>query len=221
MKPRFSDYPIGQLLLTIIAHSGLQPMEFFAELGYRNFSKAIGILDVWLSRGEGDPRLFSRLQASRFAVEEGRLAEVKAENEIKVNERRVKEAQEVEQYQRERFHPYIEAIPELSVPTQISMYCVTGGNERFNTQLPDDISEWSWEDQQAFLKKVVPENFAAHNGLTFFRGKITGYFFHPSFDAERIRLTIDGDIDTSGSPHVEIGLAALSFQNGKSTFLFR
>lgn len=209
MKPRFSDYPIGKLLLDVMARSGLAPKDFFAELGYSNFSKVMASLDGWLEWGEGNALLLDRIQASRFAVGSDQLAVVMAANDVQMQQRRADEAKREEDEVRKCFHPFIEVIPELSRPTQITLYCVTGGNGRFNTRLPDDISTWSWEDQLTYVKKIVKENFAKHEGRTFFRGLIKGYLYHPTFDDEPIRLTITGDVDTSDKPDANTGCTYL------------
>jgi len=172
---------------------------FFAELGFPNFSKALRLLDCWLESGTGNSTLLERIQSSRFAISEERLTAALAETSAILQERLNKETRQEEEYAGKSFRPYIEVIPELSRPTQITLYGLTGGNSRFNTRLPDDISTWPLESQLSHVKTKVVENFAAHNGRTYFRGRIKGYFYHPSFDEPPVRLAIDGDIDTSHS----------------------
>ncbi|KAE8761120.1 hypothetical protein FSO04_05225 [Paraburkholderia madseniana] len=200
MKPRYSNYPIGKLLLHVIDQSGLSPKEFFAELGFNNFSKALERLDCWLAYGEGNQLLIERLQSSRFAIDRDRLTAAMAENDVLLQREREVVARREEDEARQSFRPHVEVIPELSRPTQITMFCFTGGNQRFNIGLPDDISAWTWEDQLAYLKQVVPENFAKHRGRTFFTGSIVGYLYRPTFDGDPIWLTITGEIDTQGEP---------------------
>lgn len=114
------------------------------------------------------------------------------------------------------FRPYIEVIPELPRPTQISLYCVTGGNRRFNSYLPGDIASWDWNEQLICVKRAVLENFEKHQGRTFFMGMIRGYFYYPADNARRIRLTVDGDPDETAAPYVVVGPSALTFPNGKA-----
>lgn len=200
MKSRCSRYPIGKLLLDVIDMSCLSPKDFFAELGFKNFSKSVERLDCWLAHGEGNPLLLERLQSSQFAIDENRLTAVMAENEVLLQREREAIAKRKEDEARKSFRPHVEVIPELSRPTQITMFCFTSGNQRFNVGLPDDISAWPWEDQLTYLKQVVPENFAKHKGRTFFTGAIVGYLYRPTFDGDPILLTITGEIDREGEP---------------------
>jgi hypothetical protein len=200
MKSRCSRYPIGKLLLDVIDMSCLSPKDFFAELGFKNFSKSVERLDCWLAHGEGNPLLLERLQSSRFAIDENRLTAVRAENEVLLQREREAIAKRGEDEARDSFRPHVEVIAELSRPTQITMFCLTGGNRRFNIGLPDDISAWPWEDQLAYLKQVVPENFAKHQGRTFFTGSIVGYLYRPTFDGAPTWLTITGEVDTQDEP---------------------
>jgi hypothetical protein len=211
MRARYSNYPIGKLLLNVIDQSGLAPKAFFAELGFKNFSKAIERLDCWLSHGEGNALLLERLQSSRFAIEENLLKQVIAENDVLLQREREVVAKREEDEARKAFQPCLEVIPELSRPTQITIFCLSGGNRRFNTQLPDDISAWPWEDQLAHLKQVVSENFAKHQGRTFFTGKIVGYLYRSTFDSDPVQLTVTGDVDTQGEP-LSYGVAYLRFR---------
>jgi hypothetical protein len=196
MKVRSSRYPIGQLLLDVIDKSGLTPRDFFAELGFENFSKSVERLDCWLARGEGNPLLLERLQSSRFAIDGDRLTAVMAGNEMLLQQERAAITRREDAEARKSFRPHVEVVVELSRPTQITMFCLTGGNQRFNIGLPDDISAWPWEDQLAYLQRVVPESFAKHQGRTFFTGAIVGYRYHPTFDSDPVWLTITGEIDT-------------------------
>lgn len=198
MRARYSNYPIGKLFLNVIDQSGLDPKAFFAELGFTNFSKAIERLDCWLERGEGNILLLERLQSSRFAVQGNLLKQVMAETDALLQREREAVTKRQEDEARKTFQPCLEVIPELSRPTQITMFCLTGGNRRFGARLPDNISAWSWKDQRAYLKRLVSENFAKHQGRTYFTGKIIGYLYRPTFDSEPIQLTVTGEVETQG-----------------------
>jgi hypothetical protein len=200
MRARYSNYPIGKLLLKVIDESGLDPKAFFSELGFANFSKAVERLDCWLERGEGNILLLERLQSSRFAIEGNLLKQVMAENDVMLQREREVVAKREEAEARKAFQPCLEVIPELSRPTQITLFCLTGGNRRFGNRLPDDISTWQWVEQLAYLKQVVPENFAKHQGRTYFTGKIIGYLYRPTFDSELIQLSVTGDLELQSEP---------------------
>jgi hypothetical protein len=200
MKARHSTYPIGKMLLHVIDQSGLEPKTFFAELGFTNFSKAIAQLDCWLGDGEGNALLLERLQSSRFATDSNLLKQVMAENDVLLQRKSEALTKHEEDEARKAFEPRLEVIAEFSRPTQITMFCLTGGNRRFGTRLPDGISAWPWDDQLAYLKRVVPESFAKHQGRTYFTGKIIGYLYRATFGSEPIQLTVTGDLETRYEP---------------------
>ncbi|TCG09261.1 hypothetical protein BZM27_06340 [Paraburkholderia steynii] len=200
MKTRHSTYPIGKLLLHVIDQSGLDPKTCFAELGFTNFSKAIERLDRWLGYGEGNALLLERLQSSRFAIDANLLRQVMAENDVLLQRKREAATKHEENAARKGFEPRLEVIPEFSRPTQITMFSLTGGNRRFGTGLPNGISAWPWDDQLAYLKRVVPESFAKHQGRTYFTGKIVGYLYRATFDSEPVQLTVTGDLVTQEEP---------------------
>ncbi|MET3243780.1 hypothetical protein ABIE53_000525 [Burkholderia sp. OAS925] len=52
MRARYSNNPIGKLLLNVIDESGLDPKAFLSELGFANFSKAVERLDCWSAEKE-------------------------------------------------------------------------------------------------------------------------------------------------------------------------
>ncbi|WP_244212312.1 hypothetical protein [Paraburkholderia hospita] len=154
MKARQSRYPIGKLLLDVIDGSGLDPRAFFSELGFTNFSKAIERLDCWLIHGEGNALLLERLQSSRFAVDEHLLKQAMTQSDALIRRERGAVGKREEDEARSAFEPRLEVIAELSRPTQITLFCLSGGNRRFGTRLPDDISAWPWSDQLAYLKRT-------------------------------------------------------------------
>ena len=195
MKPRHSNYPINKLLSKVIEQSGVTPQIFFAELGFKNFPKAVESLDRWLIRGDGNPLLLEKLQSSRFAVDSGRLEAATTENALMLERERHAKADRQEREARKAFVPHIEVITEWLRPAQITLFCISGGNRRYCPPLPIDLTARSLEDQLSYIKRVVTENFAQHNGRTFFNGRITGYLYHHSFDGEAIQLRMSGDVD--------------------------
>lgn len=216
MKTRYSDYPIGKALLEAMADSGLSSHDFFCEIGYRNVTKAMRALDEWLQRGDGNPVLLERLQASRLAIPAETFAELLAANQVMVDAARLQQAQAAEQRARERFVPRLAVIPEFSRPTcSITIFALMGGNERYNHNLPPDIATWPLEAQLTHVKQLAQENFATHDGKTLNTGRICGYTYQASFDEAPVRLTIDGALDTSNEPCVRAVSASLHLKNGK------
>ena len=51
-------------------------------------------------------------------------------------------------------------------------------------------------------------------------GAINGYLYYPSFVADRIRLTIEGDVDTSDTPYVIVSDATVTLRTGRELGLW-
>lgn len=215
MHRKESKYPIGQLLLEVLASSGLSHRKFFETIGYKDCQFASDDFNRWLGIGEGDSRLIERLQASPFAVPAERLETVVATNEVLVRRRQILESGSAEEIARVLFEPIAEVIPEWSRPSQITLFGLTGGNRSHHIKLPADIASWPWEAQLAYLRKVVPEKYASDKGHTLFMGTIMGYRYRPSYDAEPMRLNIEGEPDSSTEPYVVAGPVSVTLKNGK------
>lgn len=194
MKVRASNYPIGKLLLTIIENSGLRPFVFFKEIGYGNPNSGFNNLDTFLLRGEGFVSLINMIQASKYAVEQSEFEEALVTTKQIIAEEKEKIRLEFAQKGREQFIPYISIIPELKRPTQITLFCLTGGNDRYNTYIDKMLLEHSEEQQYASVKELIVENFSRHSARTLFMGAIVGYLYHYSFDEQPICFTTEGNV---------------------------
>lgn len=206
MKVRTSKYPIGILLLTVIDNSGLSPSSFLKEIGYESLTGGFKTLDAYLEEGDGDRLLLDRIQGSRFAVVQEALERVAQENADLLAAQKIQNEFAKRQVERARFRPYLEVIPELLRPTQITFFGLTGGNRRYNTYLPQDIATWDYARQTEFLKVAVTENFVKHDGRTAFMGQIQGYLYFYSYDEQPLRLTVSGEVDASADPVVRAGV---------------
>lgn len=194
MKPRSTKSPLVQLVLDVIQQSQLPLHQFLQQIGIQNVTKAMRHLDVALLTGQVNPHLLLLIQTSAYKIPEDQLQQVIHQNNQFIDLLRHQEQLLQQQVEKDQFRPRIEVIPELVKPTSISMFAVTGGNKRFITYLPKDISNWSSEDQLDFLKKSILENYSKHQGRTFFTGEITGYYFYSIFEKPPVEFNVQGDV---------------------------
>ena len=83
-----------------------------------------------------------------------------------------------EKRERDRFKPFIFAEGELRVPTQITIFGLTGGHERWHTVLvPAAILESPLEEQLVKLPELMANFRKEHKGLCPFFGKLVGFKF--------------------------------------------
>ena len=175
MKPRTSHYPIGQLLLRVVEHSGLSLHYFSLAIGYGNSNKGVRAFDQMLRWGVPNDVFISRLQSSRYAIPCEVLTIAIAESQIIVDEEnRLARIARIEE-ERKAFVPFIQAIPEYTTPTSITFHALTGGLARYTHYLPTDLPGWNQAQQERYLRHLIPAAFAAAQGKTLFMGAITGY----------------------------------------------
>jgi hypothetical protein len=197
---RYSQYPIGRLLLRVLGDSGLRPGAFMQSLGYRKINTGTAAFDEWVSQGAGHADFITRLQASRFAVPAGEMqvalddsaAMIRAEHE------RVQAAMEARA--RAEFRPYVRAVPELSRPTWITGFALTGGWSRDTAAMPAGFEEWDAARQEAAIAEAVQLHYASSDGRTRFMGAILRYQFFGEYGAAPVYYSIDGVPEPDGSP---------------------
>lgn len=194
MKPRSTKSPLVQLVLDVIQQSQLPLHQFLQQIGIKNVTKAMRNLDVALVTGEVNPNLIKLIQSSPYKIPEDQLQPVIHQNNQFIEQLHHQEQLLQQQVEKDQFRPRIEVIPELVKPTSIIFFSATGGNKRFITYLPEDISNWSSEDQLEFVKKSILENYSKHQGRTFFTGEITGYYFYSRFEEPPVEFNVQGDV---------------------------
>jgi hypothetical protein len=192
MAHRASTYPLGKLLLGSLQHSGLSIGAFVTTVGYRNVNKGVRALDGMLRWGYSSDVFLVRLRQSPLAPNE-QLLQTAIEQTMVILEA---EEQEAARQQREAaevaFRPFFQAVPELSRPTQISLFAITGGHSRYTYVLPDTFPSWPLAEQYAYLEQKVPEAFTAAKGRTLFMGAITGYRLFRWFEGPSLHLSVGG-----------------------------
>jgi len=175
MRPRTSHYPIGKLLLRVVEHSGLSLHYFSLAIGYGNSNKGVRAFDQMLRWGVPNDVFLTRLQSSRLAIPTEVLREALEESRAIVEkEELLAKAARIEE-ERRAFIPFIQAIPEHSMPTSITFHALTGGLNRYTYHLPLDFPDWTAPEQLRHLSELIPARFAEAKGRTLFMGAITGY----------------------------------------------
>ncbi len=88
------------------------------------------------------------------------------------------EKERIEKIKRDRFKPYIFAQGERTVPTQITMFGISGGHRRWHTVLiPAAILELPIEEQLARVPELMAKYSQENNGACPFFGRIVGFKF--------------------------------------------
>lgn len=175
MKPRTSHYPIGKLLLRTVERSGLSLHYFSLAIGYGNSAKGVRAFDQILRWGVPNDVFLTRLQKSRFALPKEVLDAALSESAVIVaEEERLARLARIEE-ERQRFVPFIQAIPEHTMPISITFHALTGGLNRYTHYLPPEFPDWDTDKQHEYLFELIPTQFAAAHGRTLFMGAITGY----------------------------------------------
>lgn len=209
MVKRSSQYPLGQLVLQSIEASQLSAGNFVSAIGYRNPSKGVRALDSLVRHGSQDPVFFERLNASQFAPpREAFESALKETLAILAEEARLYAIEE-EAEKRAAFRPFIQGVPELDMPTQITLHALTGGSSRFTIELPASFPNWALEDQYRYAEEKIVSHYAACEGRTLFMGRLTAYRLFRFFGEDPLLLSVTGKplglID--GKPLQEAALA--------------
>lgn len=224
MKQRTSHYPLGKLLLDTLASSGLSIHYFSLAIGYGNSNKGVRALDHILTSGMPNDVFLRRLQSSRFAIPAQVLETALAETQTIVEEEdRIARLAFIEE-ERRAFIPFIQAIPEYTMPTSITFHALSGGLNRYTHYLPLDFPDWSSLEQHRHLQDLIPARFAAAQGRTLFMGAITGYRLCLRYGEQGCIFSIDGKLlgpDTLPEiPTATVTLAGKPTPAGDLTKLF-
>jgi hypothetical protein len=180
LSSTISLYPVSQVIAKVIRNSGYTPLGFLMALGHSDAESQLPGLESWLKNGEGDAAMIAMVAANDpeeaaalyKAVEE--TAAMKAAGVDPVAFDRAMR----EKRARDRFRPFIRAEGELTIPTQITMFGLTGGFESWHTiYIPKAIRELPLEEQLAKLPKLMAEYSRENKGNCPFFGRLVGFRF--------------------------------------------
>lgn len=191
MKQRFSSYPIGELLIETLRASGLKLPDFMREIGYSPHN-GIATFDQWISKGHGNPLFIERLTSSRFAPPVQELRQALADTEQIRGREKAAETRSRVEAERSAFRPFVQGIAELSRPTSITMFALTGGPRRYTVELPEGFAALPGPERERIAGETIRENFAANSGRTLFMGKLVGYLLFHEYGERPQHYSVEG-----------------------------
>lgn len=193
MRPRSSQYPIGKLLISTLERSGLSIGPFVEAIGYHNTSKGVRAFDEVLENGVPADVFLKRLTSSPFAPHPDELQRAVEESQEMVERERQEWLLAEKEVERQSFRPFVQGIPEDSVPSPIFAFGLTGGHSSYTISLPGEIVTWADDEQHRYVKEVIIKNYADRKGRSNFMGPLTGYRLFLRYDERPIAYTTHGE----------------------------
>jgi hypothetical protein len=223
---RSSTYPLGQLLIKLWKESNLSIKDFVLTVGYKNPTKGIRSLDSMIFYGYPVDIFIKRLLSSPLSPGADVVNQAIEQTSVILREEaRVATARRKEE-ERAAFRPFFQAVPELSSPTQLCFFALTGGHSRYTHYLPDGFPDWPISDQYEYLAKRVPEVYEAAKGRTLYMGQILAYRLFRWYDTPPLLLSIEGtplkqeDAKPLPDATIQIGSRVLTPQQAARLFNF-
>lgn len=179
-------YEIGKLLLELIKNNSERKTEIVKKLGYKNMNKGYRRLDKLIHSGECPVELRKKLAAAigmkpEIVEEAFRVTEIQIQND---NEKK----------ERDNFCPHLYLVHEKKVPSQITLFALTGGIERWKKiKLPETISELKWDVQMKIVRESIKKHRESNEYQGVLLGKVIRYIYRPVY-GEQIVISIEGKI---------------------------
>ena len=179
-------YPASQVIAQIIRNSGYSPTGFLWAIGHAD--AVLPDLESWLVTGEGPRTLIVEIAAAYPDEAQGlyrAVAETKVMIADGVDPADLERARKIA-----RFVPFLLAVGERRVPTQITMFGISGGFERWCViRIPNRILKLPVEEQLTWLPRLMAKYKRRNKGLVPFFGKLVGFKLirfadHYQFDAD-------------------------------------
>ena len=189
---RYSQFPIGQLLLCVLGDSGLRAGAFMEALGYRKINTGTAAFDRWVNTGAGHHDFIVRLQASPFAAPADQMQAALDDTAAMFRAEEERPKVEAEAYARAAFRPHLRAVPEASRPSWITGFALTGGWRRETVTMPAGFEAWDAERQQVTIVEAVKRHYASSGGRTIFMGAILRYVFVGEYAGTPTYYGVDG-----------------------------
>jgi len=183
-----SPYPASQVIAQIIRNSGYTNAGFLWAMNHADAEAVLPDLESWLVTGEGPRRIIVEIAAA-YPDDADQLYRAVAETTkmiaAGVDPIELERAKEAAQ-----FTPYILAQGERTVPTQICIFGMSGGFERWcMIRIPHRILKLSVEAQLAWLPRLMAKYKRRNKGTVPFFGRLVGFKLvrfadHYQFDAD-------------------------------------
>ena len=214
MKSSSCKNPMGKFVLALIDGAGLTVADFMREIGIAKVSKAIRRLDALVHDGELNPYLLAQIQSSKYRVPDEALHAVHEAHQRYLALQKEARRRAEEDYRRAHFYPHLAVIPELSRPTAISLFAVTGGNRRYEIRLPEEFDQWQEVDQLHWIKIAIRTAVERHKGRTAMMGRMMGYRYYFDFDRPPRLFDTEGELLAIDSDTFPVsGMATMTIRN--------
>jgi hypothetical protein len=128
---------------------------FLRELGYTNLGGGARAVDALLQEGYVERTLLQRWSASRYAPPSERIADALAATHAQVRAEQDAKEEAYRDTQRAKFKPFFQPVPELTRPSSITAFAITGGHTKHTHLLPEGFATWTAEEQAACLARVT------------------------------------------------------------------
>ena len=198
---------IGKLIQQIIGNDKQKRNDLalvLAPPGTKKTGKALRRLDELIRTGERLNEYRGKLRATLGV--EGRLfddaiedtrAQLKLEEEFRKIQRRL--------HYRKNFEPHIFMQGERSVPTQITICGLTGGNRHRMIPIdPADYRSLTVEEQFEMVGRLIKEHQEKKGGEILFFGKAVAYWYRPTPDGKGMRFDLKGRVVPSSKSYDSI-----------------
>jgi hypothetical protein len=188
MPESASLYPISQALAKVIRNSGYSNIGFLWAMGLMNADAVLPDLESWLLTGEGPRSIIVEIAAACPDAADQlyrTVAETRAMKATGVDPAELERSKEVA-----RFVPFLLAVGERRVPTQITMFGLSGSFERWCViRIPKRILRLPLDEQFSRLPKLMNRYRRCYGGQVPFFGPLRTFLYlraldHFRFDAE-------------------------------------
>jgi len=160
-------YPIEEFVRNRMKELGLSPKDMARKAGYKDISKGMRRVEMFLPEGRRgglvEERLHEILEVDRAVVDE------------KLKETRNIMGEMEEAARRARYYPHIHVLTERSRPSSLTFCGMTGMYQFKQVRLPNNFNEKSEEDRLWLIRCGINASLAHHQGSIPFFGKITGF----------------------------------------------
>ena len=174
MSQSASLYPASQVIAQIVRNSGYSPTGLLWALGYTDVDAELPGLESWLMNGEGPRSVIAEIAAACPHEAQGlyrAVAETKVMIADGVDPAELERAKEIA-----RFVPFLLAVGERRVPTQICIFGVSGSFERWCIiRIPHRILKRRVEEQLAWMPRLMARYKRRNEGMVPFFGRLVGF----------------------------------------------
>jgi hypothetical protein len=194
MKKLHSTYPIGQLLIALFTHSGLNLPQFLTAIGYGNVNNGIRHFQSFLTTGLGPSLLLERLEQSNYAPHTKALTMIAHQHIEQYNQELYLRYGLVADDFKEEFRPFLHAVPGLANLETISLYAQSGEFASHTITFAKNIARLPLEDHYKLVGASVRRNYEQTNGTICFLGPICSYLYYHSWDEPPLAFSVTGEL---------------------------